>query len=155
MRPGLKIEKVENAALPLQNQIRELVAQPSPGHVASGRLNDVSIEVNNKVAFINASVDLYDVNLNRKYMWSVRVVDVTSNQEVAHQHYVDQSFTVLKNGYRTATFEDQIELMPGSFRVEIILYKIKPKFDLEKLSDLNYARSSSVVHYGKVVQVLP
>jgi hypothetical protein len=152
--PGLS-----QTAISTESAIKAIVTAHTPVPAAkwvgsSARLLDSSIKAGDKTIKFAAKVDLSNKNLEQQYMWSIRVFDLDNPQIEFTRHYDNQLFTLPASGQMTATFQEEIGFDPGDYRVELALYKIKPSFDITRLTDDQFAQRFLCVRLNQKVSVL-
>ncbi len=69
------------------------------------------------------------------YLWVLRVSDARTKVLLVNRKYEDQVFQLLDDVGRTITLEDSVRMSPGTYTVQVVLYQIPARFDLDKLDD--------------------
>jgi len=116
------------------------------------RLKKMDVVVNGQDATVTAIVGMMSQS-RASLLWSVVVRDNVTNVS-NHHMYDNQIFSVKDKGYVEPTFKDVFPLKPGSYRIEVRLYRVGPNPDLNKLkTDNDFAYANMVIKYFKDVTV--
>ncbi|WP_435008432.1 hypothetical protein P12x_005643 [Tundrisphaera lichenicola] len=147
--PGIELVRLTPAEAAKARMKQPIV----PGLKSSSSLIESSIgSVGGHIQF-HAKVELIDSNVDMKYMWSIRVVGVDNPDFSFVKHYENRTFMLPEFRQVMIDFDESIAADPGTYKVVLSLYKLKPGIDFSKVDDNEYANPYLATRFGDVISV--
>ncbi len=122
-----------------------------PSHVAHAHMEHTDIAVEGNLVHVKAQGFIFERRPNQRYIWSLRIHDLVTNNLISKHDYIDQPFTV--DGERSPTFEDTITLQPGSYRVCPVVVEITGITDPKQLDDMKALTPVTILGGGRTVRI--
>lgn len=110
--------------------------------LAHFRVPDMEVTTEGRLVTIAARAYIMDKRQNSEYMWGLRVHKGRRlGNVVSERPYSHQKFRKLAELEATPTFTEQIQLPPGTYQLQVILYDLPVGFDLSRLKDRKVAQN--------------
>ncbi len=128
----------------------------SPTLISSGGVQSMKLTAAPRGAQVLAKYSLVESSPAVSYLWSLRVYDGSKPPKILSEHYYKEKlFKIALREEAHPTFSEQIALQPGSYQVEVCLYRLPDTFDLTKLADESNRRHTSVACPTQAITVAP
>lgn len=112
---------------------RNDLAQDPPVVRSGGTFDQMSVVPNAFGFDVSASITLMDRGTGNSYMWTVSIRDPLENNEVSGLNYDGRIFSFASPEPKTITFEDSLQVDPGSYTVEVKLWSVRAGLDIASL----------------------
>lgn len=112
----------------------------NPSTIARTRMRGFTATANGTLVNVKGRAYIFDTRPKTSYVWCLRVFDPDQKQVLLQRFYDKQIFQVPASKELNPTFQDLIELAPGTYRIELTGYEIPSNLGLENLKDRNVAR---------------
>jgi hypothetical protein len=126
---------------------------PDCDKIRTVRFPASNVTVNGRTVVITGQAEIEDGTGENKYLWLVRIYEANHLKTlVKEHHYFNQVFQV-EGGHAFPTFADQVDLPPGRYQVQLILYARALGFDLARTQpeeDLKKTFEGSLTHAHEV-----
>jgi hypothetical protein len=108
----------------------------SPTLISSGQVQSMKLTPVPGGAQVAAQFSLVESSPAVSYLWTLRVYNGSKPPRLlSEQYYKEKLFKIALREEAHSSFSEQIALQPGSYQVEVCLYRLPDTFDLSKLAD--------------------
>ena len=103
--------------------------------IASYGLDQVKVQVVGNMVTVSTTANLYDTHPETRFLWSLKVSDEKGKTTFVNKLYSDQIFSIEPRRPATPTFEDTVQLQPGTYTIAVLMYALPQGFDVAALND--------------------
>lgn len=103
--------------------------------ISSYALDKLEVQVVGNMVTASTTANLYDTRPETRFLWSLKVSDEKGKTTFLNKLYSDQIFSIEPRRPATPTFEDTVQLQPGTYTIAVLMYALPQGFDVATLKD--------------------
>ena len=103
--------------------------------ISSYHLDELKVQVAGNMVNVSTTANLYDIRPETRFLWSLKVSDEKGKTTFINRLYLDEIFSIEPRRPATPTFEDTIQLLPGTYTIAVLMYALPEGFDVASLKD--------------------
>ncbi|MEW4568281.1 hypothetical protein AB1L88_10470 [Tautonia sp. JC769] len=119
---------------------------------ASFQFGSMELSEDNGTTRVEATMKILETRPDIFYMWSLVVMQDTYANVIGNRNYTDQLFFVPLGEPIDVTFEETIQLPPGTYFVQVRLNEFASRDQVKDLGDEVLPRTqANLIHHEKIV----
>lgn len=125
------------------------------GMVRAAHLPQMNVEVAHQQVAVSGKAEVYDTIPGIRYIWLLRVYESKQQRRLIQEHHYLDHARILPEGEVTMNhaFSDIFDLPAGDYKVELTMYGVSPKFQVNDIKFGEDLRPKSLLKVSRFQKI--